>query len=180
LEGGVTPEEARPQGVRPEPTHSPPPVGFTPEPTQSLPPEARRYFILQALGWTVPLAIAGVVGGAALGGAAGIAIIAVTLTVAVAGAVPLPLIRWRTWRYEVREEELDLLRGALVVTRTLIPMTRVQHVDTRRTVISDLFELRAVVVHTAAESHEIPALRPGEAATIRDRIAHLARTPDDV
>jgi membrane protein YdbS with pleckstrin-like domain len=59
-------------------------------------------------------------------------------------------------------------------------MTRVQHVDTRRTVISDLFELRAVVVHTAAESHEIPALRPGEAATIRDRIAHLARTPDDV
>jgi uncharacterized protein len=169
---GETPEPVRQGAISP--------AGLTPEPTRQLPPEARRYFVVQALGWTVPLALAGMVGGGALGGAGGAALIAAALVIAVAGAVPLPLIRWRTWRYEVRDEELDLLRGALIVTRTLIPMSRVQHVDTRRTVVSDLFELRAVVVHTAADAHEIPALRPGEAAAIRDRIAHLARTPDDV
>jgi uncharacterized protein len=59
-------------------------------------------------------------------------------------------------------------------------MTRVQHVDTGRTVLSDLFELRSVTVHTAAGSHSIPALQPGEAAAIRDRIAVLAREPDDL
>jgi membrane protein YdbS with pleckstrin-like domain len=68
----------------------------------------------------------------------------------------------------------------VVVRRTLIPMTRVQHVDTQRTPLSDLFELRSVTVHTAAGSHSIPALRPGDAASIRDRIAVLARQPDEL
>ena len=102
------------------------------------------------------------------------------LVVAACGALVWPLLRWRTWRYEVRDEEIDLLRGALVVTRTLVPMTRVQHVDTQRNPVADLFDLRTVEVHTAAGSHEIPALRPGEATAIRDRIAVLARTPDDL
>jgi hypothetical protein len=173
---GETPEAARPEELDAARAAG----GHTPEPTRRLPREARRYFVLQALVWTVPVAVAGTLGGGAIGGLGGAALAIAALLVAGVGSVPLPFIRWRRWRYEVREEELDLLRGALVVTRTLIPMTRVQHVDTRRTVISDLFELRAVVVHTAAGSHEIPALRPGEAAAIRDRIAHLARTPDDV
>lgn len=96
------------------------------------------------------------------------------------GSLVWPLLRWRSWRYEVRDEELDLLRGALVVTRTLVPITRVQHVDTQRNPVGDLFDLRAVIVHTAAGSHDIPALRPGQATAIRDRIALLARTPDDL
>jgi membrane protein YdbS with pleckstrin-like domain len=105
---------------------------------------------------------------------------AAAVAVLALGGVVFPLLRWRTWRYEVRDEELDLLRGAVVVTRTLIPMTRVQHVDTTRNVIGDLFDLRSVAVHTAAGSNDIPALRPGEAAAIRDRIALLARRPDEL
>jgi membrane protein YdbS with pleckstrin-like domain len=57
-------------------------------------------------------------------------------------------------------------------------MVRVQHVDTRRTVLSRLFGLAAVVFHTAAGANEIPALREADAAAIRDRIADLARTPE--
>jgi uncharacterized protein len=102
------------------------------------------------------------------------------LAVVAVGGVALPILRWRRWRYEVRDEEIDLLRGALVVRRTLIPMTRVQHVDTQRTVVSDLFGLRSVTVHTAAGSHSIPALHPDEAGAIRDRIALLAREPDEL
>jgi uncharacterized protein len=59
-------------------------------------------------------------------------------------------------------------------------MTRVQHVESERTVLSDLFDLRSVTVHTAAGGHEIPALTEGEAAKMRDRIALLAREPDVV
>lgn len=105
--------------------------------------------------------------------------VAALLVVALGGVI-LPRLRWRSWRYEVRDEEIDLLRGALVVRRTLIPMTRVQHVDTQRTPLSDLFGLRAVTVHTAADSHAIPALHPRDAAAIRDRIALLARQPDEL
>ena len=140
---------------------------------------------MQGLGRTVPFAVAAVWAGGALeaGGAPdglGAAMIVFALLGVLVGGVMIPLMRFRNWRYEVRDYEIDLLRGALVVTRTLVPMTRVQHVDTRQTVLSQAFELRSVIVHTAAGSHEIPALRPGEAIRIRDRIALLAREPDDL
>ncbi|MBW3549176.1 MAG: PH domain-containing protein, partial [Actinobacteria bacterium] len=93
--------------------------------------------------------------------------------------VAVPLLRWRCWRYDVRDEEIDLRSGAFMVTRTLIPIVRVQHVDTRRTVVSQLFGLAAVIIHTAAGRNVIPALAEPEAAAIRDRIAVLARTPDE-
>lgn len=93
--------------------------------------------------------------------------------------VAVPQLRWRQWRYEIRESEIDLQRGAFTVRRTLVPMSRVQHVDTRRTVISEVFGLAAVVFHTAAGSNEIPALTEAEAARIRDHIADLAAMSDD-
>jgi uncharacterized protein len=141
--------------------------------------------VLGALVWAVPVGIGCVVGGGALAGSDAPGVLAwlawaAAVAVVALGGVAAPLVRWRTWRYEVRDEEIDLLRGAVVVRRTLIPMTRVQHVDTQRTPLSDLFELRSVTVHTAADSHSIPALRPGDAAAIRDRIAVLARQPDEV
>jgi uncharacterized protein len=141
--------------------------------------------VLGALVWAVPVGIGCVVGGGALAGSDAPGVLAwlawaLAVGVVAVGGVAAPLLRWRTWRYEVRDEEIDLLRGAVVVRRTLIPMTRVQHVDTQRTPLSDLFELRSVTVHTAADSHSIPALRPGDAAAIRDRIAVLARQPDEL
>ena len=141
--------------------------------------------MLGALVWAVPVGIGSVVGGGALAGSDAPGVLAwlawaLAVAVVAVGGVAAPLLRWRTWRYEVRDEEIDLLRGAVVVRRTLIPMTRVQHVDTQRTPLSDLFELRSVTVHTAAGSHSIPALRPGDAAAIRDRIAVLARQPDEL
>lgn len=141
--------------------------------------------MLGALAWAVPVGIACMVGGGLLAGSDAPGVLtwlawAAAAGVVALGGVALPLLRWRTWRYEVRDEEIDLLRGAVTVRRTLIPMTRVQHVDTQRTPLSDLFSLRSVTVHTAAGSHSIPALRPGDAAAIRDRIALLARQPDEL
>jgi len=141
--------------------------------------------VLGALAWAVPVGIGLVVGGSALAGSDAPGVLAwltwaLAIGVVLLGGLVLPMLRWRTWRYEVRDQEIDLLRGAVVVTRTLIPMTRVQHVDTRRTPLSDFFDLRAVTVHTAADSHEIPALRPQDAVSIRDRIAVLARQPDEL
>jgi membrane protein YdbS with pleckstrin-like domain len=141
--------------------------------------------VLGGIAWSVPAMIGVFIAAGALAAADLPDVLvwllrAAGLAVVVLGGIVLPTLRWRYWRYEVRDEEIDLLRGALVVTRTLIPMTRVQHVDTGRTVLSDMFELRSVTVHTAAGSHAIPALQPAEAAAIRDRIAVLARAPDDL
>jgi membrane protein YdbS with pleckstrin-like domain len=92
----------------------------------------------------------------------------------------VPELRWRRWRYAIRPEEIDIQRGTLAVVRTLVPMRRVQHVDSRLGVLERLFGLATVVFHTAAGQHEIPALEEHEAAAVRDRIAELTRTADDL
>jgi membrane protein YdbS with pleckstrin-like domain len=151
----------------------------TPEPTRKLAPQARGLFALEALGGALPL-LAVTIGLAVIfldqAPAIAVAVLAVALTVV--AAIVVPRIRLARFRYEVREDEIDLRRGIVVQTRTLVPMVRVQHVDMRRTVLSRAFGLAAVVFHTAAGSHEIPALREADAAAIRDRIADLARTPE--
>jgi membrane protein YdbS with pleckstrin-like domain len=96
------------------------------------------------------------------------------------GVVAIPELRWSRWRYEVRDEEIDLRHGTVTVTRTLIPMLRVQHVDTTRGPLDQLLGLATVVVHTAAGKTTIPGLDADYASRLRDQIARLAQTADEL
>ena len=91
----------------------------------------------------------------------------------------LPAMRWKRWRYDVHEHEIDLQRGIFVKQRTLVPMVRVQHVDTRQGPILKRYKLSTVIISTAATIHEIPALGEEEADQVRDYISKLARVTDD-
>jgi membrane protein YdbS with pleckstrin-like domain len=95
-------------------------------------------------------------------------------------AVVVPLLRYRTWRYAVREEEIDLRHGAFVVRRTIVPMVRIQHVDTTVTPIGQLFGIATLTVHTAAGRHQVPGLEQVTADRLRTAIARAIREPDDV
>lgn len=103
------------------------------------------------------------------------------LTLAYAGYSILirPAVRWQTWRYDVSEQEIDLLRGVFIKIRTLIPMVRVQHVDTEQGPLLRHFGLSTVMISTAAGTHEIPALADEVAGQLRDRISELARVVDE-
>jgi membrane protein YdbS with pleckstrin-like domain len=93
----------------------------------------------------------------------------------VAGTALIPPLRWARWRWDVRDEGIDIRHGAVTVRRTLVPWVRVQHVDTRRGLFEQAFGLSTVVVHTAAGGHTIPLLPQAEAEGLRERIAGLAR-----
>jgi membrane protein YdbS with pleckstrin-like domain len=90
-----------------------------------------------------------------------------------------PKIYWKRWRYDVSEHEIDLQHGLFIVKRTLIPMTRVQHVDTKQGPLLRNYKLATVTISTAATIHEIPALAVDVADDLRNRIATLARVTDD-
>lgn len=90
-----------------------------------------------------------------------------------------PKIKWLRWRYEVRESEIELQHGLFIVKRTLIPMVRVQHVDTTQGPILRKYNLAGISVSTAAMNHEIPALVMEEADELRSRISVLARVAED-
>jgi membrane protein YdbS with pleckstrin-like domain len=156
------------------------PPTSTPEPSRTLAPAARALWRLEgALTAATALIVAGVLQGVVGGMWAVLAWAAAVVTGAVA-VVLVPELRWRRWRWEVREHEIDIRRGALAVTRTLVPMLRVQHVDTKRDLLQQWLGLATVVFHTAAGSNEIPALTVAEAGQVRDRIAELARTADEL
>lgn len=91
----------------------------------------------------------------------------------------VPNIRWRRWRYEVREEEIELQHGIWITTRTLVPMVRVQHVDTVQGPLLRKFKLATIEISTAATRHEIPAVDVNEAEQLRHAISRLARVAED-
>ena len=91
----------------------------------------------------------------------------------------IPTLRWKRWRYEVREQEIELQRGILIVKRTLVPMVRVQHVDTGQGPILKKYSLSTITISTAATTHEIPALDTAEADQLRNSISLLARVAED-
>ncbi|QQF62381.1 PH domain-containing protein [Bacillus halotolerans] len=91
----------------------------------------------------------------------------------------IPKIRHKVWRYEVHENEIDIQSGIFVVTRVIVPMVRVQHVDTSQGPLLRKYNLATVKIFTAATVHSIPALEIEEADQLRDSISRLARVTDD-
>jgi membrane protein YdbS with pleckstrin-like domain len=91
--------------------------------------------------------------------------------------VPLALLRYRAWGYEVREDSLYLQRGVLTKVNTVVPFVRVQHVDSARGPLERLVGLASTVVYTAGSRGAdvaIPGLTPESAEDLQDRLKRLA------
>ncbi len=149
-----------------------------------LDPRAKLLWSLTGALQAVPIFAVGAFGSYALVGRVPIylAVLPVlgALVLAVLLVFVLPSLLWRRWRYEIRPLEVDLQRGLLRVTRTLVPMARVQHVDTQRGLLQRRLGLSTVVFYTAAGPNEIPQLAQDTAAEVRDRISELTRSADEL
>lgn len=86
-----------------------------------------------------------------------------------------PRVEMATWRYDVTPTDVDLYHGVFVKKRVLVPLVRVQHVETKQGPILRAHGLASVTVSTAGESFTIPGLAADEADALRDRVAELAR-----
>lgn len=86
-----------------------------------------------------------------------------------------PRIEYATWRYDVTPTDVDLCHGVFTKKRVLVPLVRVQHVQTKQGPILRAHGLATVTISTAGESFEIPGLAEDDANELRDRVAELAR-----
>ncbi len=151
-----------------------------PPPRHQLDPRARTLWQLSGAIMTgIVLVIAALIGFVLLRftGAAPVGVIGLGALAVIVSALwiwPIPQVEWRHWRYEIDEEEVDLQHGWLVVTRTLVPMAQIQHVDSRRGPLERRFGLATVILYTAAGANEIPALDDAVAGDVQGRIARLA------
>lgn len=99
---------------------------------------------------------------------------AAVLVLAVAHALVWPVLAHRHFRFAVRRDDLWVRRGVLYRQETVVPLTRIQHVDTRQGPLERLLHLSRVVVFTAsgmAPDTGIPGLAPSLADTLRDYLA---------
>lgn len=87
--------------------------------------------------------------------------------------VLIPRLRYRFWRYELRTEELELIRGIWRRVITIVPLKRIQHLDVSQDIIERNFELGRLVVHTAGTRSSdviVPGLQYTEATRLRDEV----------
>jgi hypothetical protein len=88
-------------------------------------------------------------------------------------ALGWPRLRYRTWRFALRPEEIYLTHGVITHVRTLVPLRRVQHLDVSQDLFEREFGLGRLVVHTAGSRSsdvQIPGLKLDEAERIRDEV----------
>lgn len=80
---------------------------------------------------------------------------------------------WRRLGYGLAPSLLQVVRGWLFHTDTVVPFVRVQHIDVTRGPFDKLFGTASLVVHTAGTHNStvtLPGLAPHRAAEIRDLI----------
>ncbi len=83
----------------------------------------------------------------------------------------LPPLRYRYWGYELREEELLLVRGIFNRVHTIIPLRRIQHLDVSQDIFEREFDVAKLIVHTAGTRSSdviLPGLHQDLAESLRD------------
>lgn len=85
-----------------------------------------------------------------------------------------PIYLQRTWRYEIEEQHIQIKHGLFSKHHLIIPMSKVQYVNTNQGPLLRRYGLSTITIGTIASSHEIPAITEEEATALRNRIAQLA------
>lgn len=107
------------------------------------------------------------------------AILAPVIALAAFVLVFLPQRKWRRWGYSGADEQLRVARGWLFRTDTIVPFSRIQHIDVAQGPIERLFGLARLTVHTAGTHNSIvtlPGLSRTDAEAMRDAMRlHIRR-----
>ena len=150
-------------------------------PLQPVEPGYRHVLRLRLLLAWIPLAIGAVALDNSLLGDTpyyGLASLAVPLIAVLVVAIA-PQRIYQRLRYGLGTRLLQVARGWLFHTDTIVPFVRVQHLDVTRGPLDKMFGTATLVVHTAGTRNSIvtvPGLAPERAAEIRDIIREHVRT----
>ena len=89
-----------------------------------------------------------------------------------------PYYKYKTWRYEIDEEYVQIKRGLFIEEHTVIPMTKVEYVSTHQGPLLRKYQLYDVEIGTTTTNHTIPAIPEEQAKVLRDQIAIFAKVKD--
>jgi membrane protein YdbS with pleckstrin-like domain len=90
-----------------------------------------------------------------------------------------PPVRYRLTWWALTADELEVQHGWIVLTRTVVPMHRVQYLQVERGLIDRRMDLADLHVHTAGGPVAVRGLDRQDADAVRARISELAHLDDD-
>ena len=90
----------------------------------------------------------------------------------------VPAYEYRSFSFEVFDEELEIQSGIWFRSNILVPMNRVQHVEVGSGPIMRKYKLASLKVVTAAKEHEISGLHQSNAEALKLQIGELAKVDE--
>jgi membrane protein YdbS with pleckstrin-like domain len=156
---------------------------MTAEPVSLSPvePGYRQVLRIRSLLFWVPLSIAAFVADQLLLASTPIAGLP-SILVPLLGLLSVTIVpnrRYRRLAYVLHPTMLQVVRGWLFHTDTIVPLVRVQHIDVTRGPLEKSFGTATLIVHTAGTHNSVvvlPGLAPERAAEIRDEIRRHIRS----
>lgn len=101
------------------------------------------------------------------------ALAGVTLLLAIWLAIVAPPRQWRHWGYAFTGSELHVAHGWWTQVHTIVPVSRVQHIDVAQGPLERGFGVARLILHTAGTDHTVvtlPGITRATAEEIRDAI----------
>lgn len=159
-------------------------MAFAPVPLQTL---ERGYLgvlrIRSTLGWSIFAVMAAVADGV-LHWRSGMPAGVVAGPVALFGVLSTVFLvpgRWRRWGYAFTDRELHVARGWLIRVHTVVPVSRVQHIDVSQGPLERSAGVATLSLHTAGTENSLvvlPGISRQRAEEIRDAIrARISDAP---
>lgn len=88
-------------------------------------------------------------------------------------------LKYKTFRYEIREDEMEIQSGVFIITRVLIPMNRIQYVTMEQGPIMKKYGLAELEISTAAPNHSIEGITEERAEELRRIITDLVKEREE-
>lgn len=101
------------------------------------------------------------------------------LILLIAGLLYVPKYQYACWHYIVRDDEIELRHGVWFTKRSVIPIVKIQHVDTVQGPLMRAYGVTALILATSAGMHTIPGILPHVADALRQTILTIAKVDDD-
>lgn len=99
-------------------------------------------------------------------GAVKVAVMAAGAVVAVLWAAVFPALRFRRYKYLIDADRIEIIRGVIFVSRTVVPINRIHQINVSRGPIDTAFGVAKVSVITAGSTAVLRFLDEDEAQTI--------------
>ncbi|WAT17272.1 PH domain-containing protein [Aurantiacibacter sp. MUD11] len=101
------------------------------------------------------------------------------LLVALVLVVYLPMKRYRSRGYHMSDDRLRVVKGVMFHADTVVPFSRVQHLDVEQNPLERAFGISRLILHTAGthnSSVTLPGLAHADAVAMREEIRqHVKR-----